>query len=285
MGKKRGVIELWVLIELLVWFLAVMLFMFKINDIKNDTLFEKQFLARDIALTTETISNLPGDTLYTYQTNADLSKHEYVLSGTVKVFKSGESLEVTYPYYYDSHLSTNMNPLKSPKKIMFRKTGGMLDVAENLEAANANTCPVIDTKGQLAKVAVDYSDDAVAAGTALYGRLAADSSFIAISTRGPSPALIDDRIAKIGTDTSLVISVSKGSSLIVHHSPADKSRKLACLILNAYKASGKTGTASSSSEPILSRNPQGAAVRVELPEDMFQELPTLAYSAVRQYNG
>jgi hypothetical protein len=284
MGKKRGVIELWMLIELLIWFLAVMMFMYKINDIKNDTLFEKQFLARDIALTTETISSLPGDVYYEYVTNADLSRYEYVFSGSVKIFRTGESLEVTYPYYYDTHLSANLNTMKNPKKIMFRKGGGMLDVRETLIATTSDACPVIATKGEVSKVAVDFNDDMVQVGTSVFSKLSTDGSFITTLTRGGTATIMDDRIAKVGTDTSIVLSVSKGPSLIIHHSSSEKSRKLACLILNSYKATGKQGTISPSSEAILSRN-SGAAVRVELPEDLAAQLPQVAYGAVRQYNG
>jgi hypothetical protein len=284
MQKKRGVIELWLLIELLIFSCAAIMFNFKINDIKNDTLFEKQFLARDIALATETISSLPGDTYYTYDTKADLSKYEYVFSGSVKIFKTGESLEVTYPYYYDRHLAANLNTMKSPKKIIIKKGGGMLDIGETLTAETGDTCPNIITKGDIIKAAVDYNDDAALAGQSLHGSLSRDSSFITTLTRTASPTIIDDRISKISPDTSLVISVSKGSSLIIHHSANDKSRKLACLILNSFKATGKQGTTSVSTEALLSKS-TGSAIRIELPEDLFQQMPAVVYSAVRQYNG
>ena len=71
-----------------------------INDVSEQTIFEKDYLARDMALLINTLYTAPGDVSYTYNENAPKSKFIYEFSpNKVEVYGKEEALQQNHPFY------------------------------------------------------------------------------------------------------------------------------------------------------------------------------------------
>ncbi len=130
--RKRGVqLSLWTLVELLLIIgLIVPLFLF-IDDVRNDTFFERSLLSKDLALTIGTIQSLPGKIHYTHdgklleKFNITFEKNDVVVAE--------EEKKTSYPFYVGKRFSDNyIKIFEGPSTITFTKSENTLNVEEGL---------------------------------------------------------------------------------------------------------------------------------------------------------
>ena len=96
-----------------------------VDSIKEDTLFEKIYLSKDIALIADMIYAAPGSVLYEYSNEkADLSKYSFNFESqklSVQEIKEGEELSIEHPYAQDLNYNTkNLKLSGEPKFVIFK---------------------------------------------------------------------------------------------------------------------------------------------------------------------
>ncbi len=146
MFKKRGLnrkaefelkIYFWIL-QLLLIFLVSMFLMKFVSDVANNTMLEKNFLTRDIALLLDTIYAPPGDVTVDYE-NKVLAKSNFRLSfldNYVWIYEEGQDRELDgYYYYYLSDPNIKFTPpdeiaLKEGERLVFKKTKDTIEVSK-----------------------------------------------------------------------------------------------------------------------------------------------------------
>jgi hypothetical protein len=112
-----------------------------IRDVSEQTIFEKNYFARDISLLINTIYSAPGDVVYDY---AD-DKEDFIVEieeGKVFVFSEGEDKEDRIFYFFgeDTNFDIDENKfsyLGKPIKLSFRNQRGM--EPERLETDGAGS--------------------------------------------------------------------------------------------------------------------------------------------------
>ncbi len=294
-NRKGFFISYWVLIEGLLISIAIVATFQYINGVKNDTLFEQKYFARDLALMADTVSTVPGDVTYTYSdSKADLSAYEYHFTkNLVEIKESGKDLSVTYPFYYDNSLSPNFQSILKPDQIVFSKKGASLDISKTSgKKPAAELCPAIDTKGTLNIISVDSSDGAWDMADRLYKRFLAmpNAGFQLSLTRQQDPTALEDRLDKISGTTDAVVSFDVSDQDVIHvyasKNSFQDSDKLACLIINNLKDEFQSVPAYrlESEEKII--NKHGVGVKVVVKNDKAPDRVTAAVlDALREYNG
>ncbi|MBI2655904.1 hypothetical protein HYX06_05790 [Candidatus Woesearchaeota archaeon] len=132
-----------------------------INDVSKQTIFEKNYLARDMALLINTLYTAPGDVSYTYNENAAKSKFIYGFSpNKVEVYEKEEALQQNHPFYlfaenkdialtYTS-IETDLIPVRIPFKDAYRVVEEGL-VKMNIVKSNNQ---IIISKGSLSEESV-----------------------------------------------------------------------------------------------------------------------------------
>ncbi len=81
-----------------------------INDVSEKTIFEKNYIARDMALLVNTLYAAPGDVSYIYNEDTDKFKFVYgFMPNKVEVYEKEEALQQNHPFY----------PFAENKKMMF----------------------------------------------------------------------------------------------------------------------------------------------------------------------
>ena len=147
--------------------ILLMMIAFAINNyitgIANNTMFERNFYARDLALLTHTVYAAPGDLTYNY--NGKISQYNFTVEmadGKVKVARQGSTYYSAYHYAED--LNFKQPPKISRKKVdwlTFRKTGDTIEVLEQLATKQKTrfSYPDIDTAGEQSKqnIVFDFS--------------------------------------------------------------------------------------------------------------------------------
>ena len=98
-----------------------------VDSIKEDTLFEKIYLSKDLALITNTIYAAPGNVFYEYSNEkANLSKYSFNFESqkvSVQEIKKGEVLSIEHPYSQDLNYNTKNLKLSSEQKFVISKSG------------------------------------------------------------------------------------------------------------------------------------------------------------------
>lgn len=103
-----------------------------IDSVAKDTLFEKSYLSKDIALMINTIYASPGELSYTYANDkAELNKFEFNFGDQkvrIKEAKSDKKLDVEYPYGEDLKTPFSAQRISNSNKLVFSKTKNTLEV-------------------------------------------------------------------------------------------------------------------------------------------------------------
>ncbi len=124
-----------ILIQLLIAVMVYWILQSYIDSVAKDTLFEKHYLARDLALLTDTIYGSPGNVDYVYSNErAELNKFNFDFSDQrVKVSEIGaeQRADVAYPYGEDLNLTIREHVVNSPNSMAFSKTGETFRIIRN----------------------------------------------------------------------------------------------------------------------------------------------------------
>ena len=96
--------------ELILAMIVIVSLLKFINDVSEQTIFEKNYLARDMALLINTLYTAPGDVSYIY--NEDTANFKFIygfMPNKVEVYEKEEALQQNHPFY----------PFAENKKIKF----------------------------------------------------------------------------------------------------------------------------------------------------------------------
>ena len=167
-GKKGAINEqlLFLIIDITI-ILVVWLALFNyVRSVERDTLFDKIYLTKDIALLINTAYSSPGNLFYTYSSDElDLSLFDfYFKDGFVTIKENPDGNELYFPYAADSSFETELPNIVSPEKIEFAKTDNKLQAKESLTYdLNQLSCPNIGIEGKLSSqsIVVDPGHGAV----------------------------------------------------------------------------------------------------------------------------
>jgi len=148
--RKKGQAEhegIFIIFEILLAISVVFFLTQKISNFKDNTIFDKNFLARDVALTLNTLSFAPGNAEYHYL----YPKLSFDISFTDKITVSDkEGSDITYPFMKNKGFAYSLYTLSSPTEIFFSKAGNEISF-QNL---SLNRLPCIPADP--GKIAVDF---------------------------------------------------------------------------------------------------------------------------------
>ncbi|MAE42770.1 hypothetical protein CMO93_03290 [Candidatus Woesearchaeota archaeon] len=117
--NKRGVEQevYFVIIESVLVLVVIIAMLQWVSSIAKDEDFEKLILSRDIALTMNTLQNIPGDIYYNYSaTNIELQKFNYKFKDNlISILDPGKPLKISYPFSRNLLISSNI-PITIEKK-------------------------------------------------------------------------------------------------------------------------------------------------------------------------
>ncbi|MEM4267635.1 MAG: hypothetical protein QXK37_02280 [Candidatus Woesearchaeota archaeon] len=158
---KNGSTTLYmVIIEAVVIGIVIAAFFWYVNGVESNSLFEKAYLTRDLALTIEAVSYQPGDiVLYNYSQSGIL--HAFILDfqdDFISVRASDEDLGVRYPFYKnanDKYFLSKMNPKDS---LLFSKCADTISMGESSSCTKRLACKKVQPKDRTV-LAIKLSDE------------------------------------------------------------------------------------------------------------------------------
>ena len=131
--------------ELVLAFIVVLALFTFVNDVAKQTIFEKNYLSRDLAILVNTVYAAPGDLEYTYNENAGKSIFIFDFKpDKIEIYGQEEkesSVHVYYPFAENKNIPFRYKTLNSDKervKIEFFKTNEYLDV-DNVKLSSAKS--------------------------------------------------------------------------------------------------------------------------------------------------
>lgn len=227
--NKKG-IAWFFLIELVLGIFAAVLVAHTAADFGSKEVYKRTRLARDYAITINTLYGVSGNVEIYYPEN--VSRYNVVIEdGKVEVYEFASFPKSTYYFVPIGEFE----PYRDKKDIIIlSKKSNKVGIGA---LGNALNCPEIDTKDNLnyKKILLDYENQ---------GRLIAltlKNSYFdeASSTRAleyEEKKKVEERRSAIKEDIDLVVSVNviEGESARVYLSKEQNSKKLGCLILNNF---------------------------------------------------
>jgi hypothetical protein len=277
--QKRGEIKLTydVLIELILLIAITIAFFSFHKTVQEDTVFEKTYVARDIALLMETSQSVPGDiTAYYSQPEFDVGKYNYDFSDNLfKVYEENVLSSFYYPYYLDKTLTAPLPALEHPAAFVITKLHTVFEIKEFGSITQKNlalTCPeYASTKKQKLSMAVAADADTAQLQTYLLG-----NSLLSFAKTYKEPT----------EETNLVIIfLSQPGKIIQAYYPTSddgQSEKMACILANAIFNSITTKIPDAaveypqqSNDEMLRINPEGIAVQIVIGNDLLTESATV----------
>ena len=277
--QKRGEIKLnyEVLIELVLLIVITSAFFYFHKTVQENTVFEKSYVARDIALLMETSQSVPGDvTAYYSQPEFDVGKYNYDFSDNLfKVYEQNILSSIYYPFYLDKTLTAPLPAFEHPAAFVITKLHRVFEIKEFGSITQKNpalTCPeYASTKKQQFSLAVVTDAD-----TAQLQSYLLNNPTILFAKKYKEPT----------EETNLVIifSSESGKTIQAYYSNTDdgQSEKMACILANAIfnSITTKISEASveypeTSSDDTLLLNKNGIAVQIVIGKDLLTESTTI----------
>ena len=132
-GKKAQANEFYlILIQVLIALMIYLIIQAYISSVINDTIFEKNYLSKDLSSLMTVLYSVPGNLNYVYSNdNVDLAKFEFRMGNQeviVGEIDSGAKLPVSEAYAEDLSYKTDKNNLARTGKINFLKDGKNLKI-------------------------------------------------------------------------------------------------------------------------------------------------------------
>ncbi len=123
---------LWVLMEIALVLTVFISFSVKLSDIKNDILFDKIYLAKEVGLMTTSIYGAPGDVNYIYTGRINNFSASFE-GGKATIFFKEPVNGISFPYVSDSNLEqsvayTHLNLINN-SDISFKKSSNTLSIS------------------------------------------------------------------------------------------------------------------------------------------------------------
>jgi hypothetical protein len=117
---------LFFLFEILMVMVVLVALLSYVDSIKKNTLFEKNYLARDIALTLNTLGTVPGNIFYLYSNpKVELKNFDIILNNNFAGVKEKEEKSniVSFPYADNTLFNLKIDPPGSAQNIELLKSG------------------------------------------------------------------------------------------------------------------------------------------------------------------
>lgn len=285
--QKRGQLSHIVIIEIVLLVLITAAFFYFHKTVQENTLFEKSYAARDMALLLETGQSVPGDIeVYYSQPSFDIGKYNYKFSeNLLRVYEGDNYLfSVSYPFFLDQQLYNTLDTfvLERPAAFLISKQKGTLEIQEYgaviPEEKKELTCPAVSsTKTQQLSLVIIAEDDS-------FAKIETDfinDYKIDFSKKNKDSSAISEK-----TNLVLLLDTQSGNSVTVSVPVADdqQSEKMGCLIANSILAAfsdAELEAMQKSQDELLNKNPDYLAVRIVVGKDMLTDIPALS-SAIRE---
>jgi hypothetical protein len=150
---------LFFLFEIMLVIIVMVALLNYVNSIKDNTIFEKKHLTRDIALTANLLSIAPGNIVYIYR-GTELNKFDFSFSNNiVQVKETDKDSSPDYFFYSENILLNNkLIPFKAEKSLILSKSGNTITSGDASDYKIFVIDPVIKTQGQ--KIIIDPQDGA-----------------------------------------------------------------------------------------------------------------------------
>ncbi len=154
--SKKADHEIWFIVFEIMLLGVVALFLFNhVNKLAKETLYEKDFLAKDLALTADTVLAVPGNIHYSYPLDWATPKFNYIFQQyklSIDEKKEVKTSHTIFPYANDLSFLLNTIPLNIPSKIEFENSGYLLNIQEEIiPNQNKSKYPYIETKNTCQK--------------------------------------------------------------------------------------------------------------------------------------
>jgi len=153
-GKKGTINEqlLLLIIDFVVIFIVWFALFHYVRSVERDTLFDKIYLSKDIALLTNTVYSSPGNLFYTYSSNKlNLSFFDFSFEDNlVTIEEHPKGNELSFPYATDLSFESKLPYMETPEKIEFAKTNNKVSVKDSLTYnLNQLSCPDIKIREKM----------------------------------------------------------------------------------------------------------------------------------------
>jgi hypothetical protein len=284
-GKKAEIRSiLWIIMEICLVAVIFLAFAIKLSDFKDNLLFDKIYLSKDLGLMVDAIYASPGELSYVYSGKIN----NYSVSfdgGIVSVFKEQLADPQKFPYITDSGMKTDFVysylSVINNSDINFKKSGNSLvvsggnvtfisDTLACSEALNTRFIKGIDG------IVIDPSYSGTFPGKDDEANKTWAVAHLILALIVPSPISITrDNNVEASVDSRILRTEGKAFSIsLMLHDSADvdilvkddslKSKKLACLLINELsKIEGfKRGTIEISGEPMIVNNKADVPVAI-----------------------
>jgi len=122
--------------ELVLAFIVILALFNFVNGVVKQTIFEKDYLARDLALLVSTLYAAPGQVTYSYNENSkDSSFVSAFMQNKVEVYEKGEAEQsrISYPFAENKNIMFRYNSLENDKgavSIEFHKSDNSISVTK-----------------------------------------------------------------------------------------------------------------------------------------------------------
>ncbi len=273
MQKRGQLISYHVLIELVLLIFIASAFFYFHKTVQENTVFEKSYVARDVALLMETSQSAQGDVVVYYsQPEFDVGKYNYDFSDNLfRVYESNVLSSIYYPYYLDKTLTAPLPAFEHPAAFVISKLYPIFEIKEfaSLKEEKVSlTCPdYASTKKQQLSMAIMADADTAELQTYLL-----NNPTIPFAKKYKDP--VED------TNVVIIFSSDSGKSISAYYPSTDdgQSEKIACLlaknIFNEIIAKIPGATVEypdTSSLDTLQINKNGIAVHIVIGDELLSE--------------
>jgi hypothetical protein len=272
MHKRGQLISYHALIELVLLIFIASAFFYFHKTVQENTVFEKSYVARDIALLLETVQAVPGEIIVYYnQPEFDVGKYNYDFSNNLfTVSEENIATSIYYSYFLDKTLTAPLPTFQHPAAFVISKTHSILEILEYASLKQENpalTCPnYASTKKQQLSIAV-VADSS----TAQLQNYLINNPTILFAKKYKEP--VEE------TDLVIVFSAESGKTIEAYYPTGDEqSEKIACLLANSIfnEIIAKIPDAiieypERSSDDMLHINSNGIAVQIVIGEELLAE--------------
>ena len=275
--KKRGQLSHQVIIEIVLLVLITAAFFSYHKAVQENTIFEKSYAVRDIALLMETAESVPGEIeLYYTQPTFDIGKYSYGFTDNLlRIYENNAAAGATYyPFFLDIKLENFLGTLEKPAAFVITKENNMLEVKEFgsilQQQEKELTCPnVASTKKTYLSLVV----------------LADDTSFANVQNDllnnpklGFAKTARDASAITTKTSVVLILSLEEGNRIRSFIPDDQQSEKLACLMTNNIleETDADPVAPTLSADQQLTTNTAGLAVQLFVGDELLEDTSALS---------
>ena len=285
--KKRGQLSHQVIIEIVILVLITAAFFYFHKTVQENTLFEKSYAVRDIALLMETVESAPGEIeMYYTQPTFDIGKYTYSFTDNLlRMYESDAALAATYyPFFLDTAVENYLGTLEKPAAFVVTKEKNMLEVKEFgsiLQQQDKKiTCPTAASTKKTYVSLVVLSDDIS------FAKIQNDllnNPKLGFAKPAKDPSAITEK-----TSVVLVLTKEEGNRIRSFIPDDEQSEKLACLMTNniVEETTADPVAPTISVDTQLTTNTNGLAVQLIVGDDLLEdtvEVSSAIQNALEEY--